>query len=107
MPAHPLMEEAMTILTLWSLCALLIPAIHLPTALLVDGRIALGTWTRLFLGLFMLLGPLGLLLELWLLAAVLSDLHAELRRAPRPRHRVGRSWVAVPRRSLAKGSGLS
>ena len=97
----------MTILTLWSLCAALIPAIHLAAALLVDGRIALGTWTRLFLGLFMLLGPLGLLLEFWLLAAVLADLYATLRRTPQSRQRAGRSWAAFPRRSLAKGSGLS
>lgn len=77
----------MTFLLLWTFSALLIPAIHLLPALLIDGRIALGTWTRFGLALFMLLGPLGLLLEIWLLTAVLTDLVAEWRATPRPLRR--------------------
>jgi hypothetical protein len=97
----------MNFFTFWSLCGLAIPALHLLAALIVDRRIALGTWTRVGLALFMLLGPFGLLFEFWLLAAVFADLYAELRRAPQSQRSARRSWPMVPRRPLAKGSGLS
>jgi hypothetical protein len=47
---------------------------------LVDGRLDLGTWTRLGLMLFLILGPLGAVLEGLLLVTVLRDILAQRRR---------------------------
>ena len=77
----------MTLFKVWLLCALLIPLLHLLPALIIDRRLSLGTWTRIGLALFVLLGPLGLLLECWLLGAVLADIAAQNRNRPGLRRR--------------------
>ena len=69
----------MMILVLWFLCALLILAGYVLPALLIDRRLAFGTWTWVGLAVFMLLGPFGVLLETLLLAAVWRDVVAHRR----------------------------
>jgi len=82
------------ILELWLLCALFTLLLHLLPALIIDRRLALGTWTRIGLTFFVLLGPLGLLLECWLLSAVLADIAAPYRiRAFRRRRSPGSSFL--------------
>jgi len=100
----------MTLIELWTASALLILTLHLLPALLIDRRLALGTWTRLGLTLFVLLGPIGLLCELWLLSAVLADVvdqrHASGTRrtgkpvpSPRQTRPVPAGWTCGARRS--------
>jgi hypothetical protein len=71
----------MTILNVWLYCGLLIMAGYILPALLIDRRLAFGTWTWTGLGLFMLLGPLGVILEVFLLVAVFRDVIAHMQSA--------------------------
>ena len=71
----------MTILDVWFYCGLLIMAGYILPALLIDRRLAFGTWTWSGLGVFMLLGPLGVILEVLLLIAVFRDVIAHMQSA--------------------------
>ncbi|HKK02095.1 MAG TPA: hypothetical protein VJ955_08005 [Desulfuromonadales bacterium] len=73
-PEH--LERVMEILALWLFCATVIMAGYVLPALLVDRRLAFGTWTRVGLAIFVILGPVGVLLEALLLAAVCRDVVA-------------------------------
>ncbi|AMV73706.1 hypothetical protein JCM30471_21250 [Desulfuromonas carbonis] len=93
----------MDILELWLLCALFTVLLHLLPALIIDRRLALGTWTRIGLAFFFLLGPLGLLLECWLLSTVLQDILGHLAETAgnrRHRERKPAVWNRIAGRHL-------
>lgn len=62
-------------LCIWLSASLSTCLLHIGAAILIDGRVRLGVWEKLGLIVFTTLGPLGTLLELWLLAMVLRDIH--------------------------------
>lgn len=66
----------MIILQIWLYCAVTLISAHLLSALLIDGEITLGTWGKTALVLFVLLGPLGVLLEACLLIQVFGDIRS-------------------------------
>ena len=70
-------------LMIWIWCgsALLTVALHVGISLLIDGRVDLGTWGKLALSGMGLLGPLGLCLEVVLLAFVFRDMCRENQQA--------------------------
>jgi hypothetical protein len=69
---------------LWGISAALILISHILPALVIDKRLALGTWDKMALTFFMLMGPLGLILEFILLGQVFRDIYQQARnRAPR------------------------
>lgn len=66
----------MIILQIWFYCAVTLITAHLLSAILIDGEVALGTWEKIALSLFVLLGPLGIMLEACLLIRVFSDIRS-------------------------------
>ena len=67
-----------TFLQIWFISAVILVSAHLSAGLLIDGCMALGLWEKVAISLFILLGPLGLLLEAWLLFRVFADILSQL-----------------------------
>ncbi|MDT8421908.1 MAG: hypothetical protein RQ754_15890 [Desulfuromonadales bacterium] len=61
-------------LSIWLSASLTTCLLHIGAAILIDGRVRLGIWKKLGLTVLTTLGPLGTLLELWLLTMVLRDI---------------------------------
>ncbi len=61
-------------LCIWLCASLTTCLLHIGATILIDGRVRLGLWEKLALAVFTILGPLGTLLELWLLIMVLCDI---------------------------------
>lgn len=61
-------------LCIWLSAGLTTCILHIGAAILIDGRVRLGLWEKLALTVFTILGPLGTLLEVWLLIMVLCDI---------------------------------
>jgi hypothetical protein len=68
------------LLKLWVAAALLTLLIHAGVSLAIDRRFTPGTWEKLALALLMMLGPLGVCLEIVLVVTVWQDIRRQPRR---------------------------
>ncbi len=69
-------------LCIWLRASLTTSILHIGAAILIDGQVRLGTWGKLGLTVFTILGPIGTLLELWLLTSVFRDIYRIYRTTP-------------------------
>jgi hypothetical protein len=67
------------IFLIWTVSAILVFTGHTLAALVLDGCLQIGTWTRVGRTVFVLFGPIGVLLEGLLLIHVIRDIRRQHR----------------------------
>ncbi len=90
---------------IWLLSTLLILAVHLAVAYLIDRCLDFGTWTKAALLLFIVLGPLGVILETVLILQVLRDIHRQKlagQTTTSSYHHNRHTWLSKPSRRRTK-----